>query len=123
LPALFAGLFLPRQAFMFGMIYGAEVCRRAGISMEDYVAQLPLTLKVVHDYFRIFADTVPTERFDDPPASIGTYAAAFRDVVRTFEANGVRHELPSLLEDLAQEGVTAGLSDKHITALTGLLRG
>jgi 3-hydroxyisobutyrate dehydrogenase-like beta-hydroxyacid dehydrogenase len=120
LPAIFAGLFLPRQGFMFGMIYGALVCRKAGISMDDYVAQIPLTLKVVHDYYDVFAATVPSGRFDDPPASIGTYGAAFQDVVDTFAANGARRDLPEMLAGLMQEGVDAGLSDKHVTALTRL---
>jgi 3-hydroxyisobutyrate dehydrogenase-like beta-hydroxyacid dehydrogenase len=120
LPALFAGLFLPRQAFMFGMIYGALVCKKAGISMDDYVAQLPLTLKVVHDYYDVFAQTVPAGRFEDPPASVAAYKAAFQDVVETFEANDVRRDLPMMLDGLMQEAVDAGLSDKHVTALTQL---
>jgi 3-hydroxyisobutyrate dehydrogenase-like beta-hydroxyacid dehydrogenase len=123
LPALFAGLFLPRQAFMFGMIYGALICEKAGISMEDYAAQIPLTLKVTHDYYDIFARTVPTQDFSDPPASIKAYAAAFRDVVETFEAHGVRRELPVLLAELMQQGAVSGLGDQHATALTRLLRG
>jgi len=31
LAALFAALFLPRQGFMFGMIYDALIAERAGI--------------------------------------------------------------------------------------------
>ena len=124
LAALFAGLFLPRQAFMFGMIYGALVCEKAGISMEDYVAQIPLTLKVVHDYYDLFAETVPAGRFDDPPASIGTYAAAFRDVLETFNANGAPSELPALLSGIMSRAAESGLAEKHVTVLTraGLLR-
>lgn len=120
LPAIFAGLFLPRQAFMFGMIYGAVVCRKAGIPMQDYVDLIPLTLKVVHDYYDIFAETVPAEAFDDPPASIGAYKAAFQDVVDTFAVNGARGDMPEMLNRLMQEGVDAGLSDKQVTALTRL---
>ena len=122
LPALFAGLFLPRQGFMFGMIYGALVCEKAGVSMDDYVAQIPLTLKVVHDYFDIFAQTVPSGDFSDPPASVDTYAAAFRDVLETFRANGVSDELPALLSGLMEQAVEAGYGDKQLTSLTQMLR-
>ncbi len=121
LAALFAALFLPRQGFMFGLIYGALLCEKSGISMEEYVRQIPLTVKVVHDYFDVFASTVPTGDFDNPPASVGTYNAAFRDVLDTFKTAGVRHELPELLGNLVQDGVDAGLSDKQVTALIRLM--
>ena len=44
LAAIYASLVLPRQGFMFGMIYGALICLKAGISMDDYVQVLPLTI-------------------------------------------------------------------------------
>ena len=122
LAALFAALFLPRQGFMFGMIYGALVCERVGISMDAYVEQIPLTLAVVHDYYDVFAATVPSGDFSNPPASIGTYLAAFRDVVDTFRDLGVSHELPELLHGLMQRGVDAGLGNEQVTALTKMLR-
>lgn len=123
LAALFASLFLPRQGFMFGLIYGALVCEKAGISMDDYVRQIPLTLKVVHDYYDVFAATVPSGNFSNPPASIGTYLAAFEDTLNTFRNLGVAHELPELLHALVQRGVDAGLAEEQITALTKVLRG
>ena len=122
LAALFAGLFLPRQGFMFGMIYGALICEKAGMTMEQYVEQLPLTLKVVHDYFDVFAISVPSQDFSNPPSSMGTYLAAFEDVLATFKRQGVTHELPELLYGLTKRGVDAGLDNQQITALTKLLR-
>jgi 3-hydroxyisobutyrate dehydrogenase-like beta-hydroxyacid dehydrogenase len=122
LAALFAALFLPRQGFMFGMIYGALICEKAGISMDEYVEQIPLTLKVVHDYYDVFAATVPSGDFSNPPASIGTYLAAFQDALDTFKDSGVAHELPELLHGLMKRGVDAGLANEQITALTKVLR-
>ena len=122
LAALFAALFLPRQGFMFGMIYGALICEKAGISMDEYVGQIPLTLKVVHDYYDVFATTVPSGDFSNPPASIGTYLAAFQDVLDTFKDFDVAHELPELLHGLMKRGVDAGLANEQITALTKILR-
>lgn len=122
LAALFAGLFLPRQAFMFGMIYGALVCEKAGISMEDYVAQIPLTIDVVSDYYDLFAETMTSGDFSDPPSSIATYAAAFQDVVETFRKLDVTSELPELLHGLLKQGIESGLGDKQITALSTLMR-
>ena len=85
---------------MFGMIYGALICEKAGVSMEDYVAQIPLTIKIVQDYYDLFAATVPSGNFDDPPASLGTYHAALQDVVNSCRDLGTADELPRLLRDL-----------------------
>ena len=122
LAAIYASLVLPRQGFMFGMIYGAVLCEKAGVSMDDYVQLLPLTLKIVHDYYDVFAASVPSGNFADPPASMGTYYAAFQDVLNTCRDLGAADELPRLLHDLAKRGIDAGLGDEQMTALTKILR-
>lgn len=122
LAAIYASLFLPRQGFMFGMIYGALICEKAGVSMQDYVDQLPLTIKVVHDYYDVFAASVPAQDFSNPPASLGTYHAAFEDTLNTCTDLGVPAELPELLHALVKRGIDAGLGDEQITALTKIMR-
>ncbi len=121
LAAIYASLFLPRQGFMFGMIYGALICQKAGVSMEAYVEQLPLTIKVVHDYYDVFAASVPSGDYSNPPASLGTYYAAFQDTLNTCRDLGTPDELPRLLHDLVKRGIDAGLEDEQITALTKIL--
>ncbi len=121
LAAIYASLVLPRQGFMFGMIYGALICERAGISMDAYVDVLPLTIRIVDDYYDLFAATVPEGKFGDPPASLGVYHAAFEDVVKTCRALEAPDELPRLLRDLLQRGMDAGLSEQQVTSLTKLL--
>ena len=83
LAILYSALFLPRQGFMFGMIYGALLCKKAGVSMDTYVEQLPLTIKVVHDYYDVFASSVPNKDYSNPQASINTYVAAFADTLNS----------------------------------------
>ncbi|MDX1402193.1 MAG: NAD(P)-binding domain-containing protein [Kiloniellales bacterium] len=122
LAAIYASLFLPRQGFMFGMIYGALICEKAGVSMEAYVEQIPLTIKVVNDYYDVFAASVPKGDFSNPPASMGTYYAAFQDTLNTCRDLGTPEELPRLLHDLVKRGIDAGLADQQITALTRILR-
>jgi 3-hydroxyisobutyrate dehydrogenase-like beta-hydroxyacid dehydrogenase len=119
--ALFAALFTTRQGFMFGMIYGGLVCREAGIPLDLFAEQIPVSLGVLPSYHRYFADTVPGGDFDDPPASMATYAAALDDALGTFKAAGAPAELPQLFSDLAHRGVEAGLQDKALTALVELL--
>jgi hypothetical protein len=76
---------------------------------------------VLPSYYQYFADTVPGANFDDPPASMSTYAAALDDALSTFEAAGAPDELPRLFSELAHRGVDAGLQDKALTALVELL--
>lgn len=122
LAAIYASLFLPRQGFMFGMIYGALICEKAGVSMDAYVEQLPLTIKIVQDYYDVFAASVPSGDFSNPPASLGTYYAAFQDTLNTCRDLGTPEDLPRLLHDLVKRGIDAGLADEQITALTKVLR-
>ena len=58
LAILYSALFLPRQGFMFGMIYGALLCKKAGLPLHTYVEQMPLTIKVWHDFYDVFAASV-----------------------------------------------------------------
>ena len=121
LAILYSALFLPRQGFMFGMIFGALLCKKAGVSMDTYVEQMPLTIKVVHDYYEVFASSVPTDDYSNPQASIDTYVAAFSDTLESFKVNGANDELPRLMSKLVNLGAEAGLGDKQITSLINLL--
>lgn len=121
LAILYSALFLPRQGFMFGMIYGALLCKKAGVSMDAYVEQIPLTIKVVNDYYEVFASSVPSENYENPQASIDTYVAAFKDTLESFHDNDVNDELPMLMSKLVNLGADAGLGDKQVTSLINLL--
>ena len=102
LAILYSALFLPRQGFMFGMIFGALLCKKAGVSMDTYVEQMPLTIKVVHDYYEVFSSSVPGKNYDDPQASIDTYVAAFTDTLESFKDYGANDELPQLMSKTGQ---------------------
>ena len=121
LAILYSALFLPRQGFMFGMIYGALLCKKAGVSMDTYVEQMPLTIKIVHDYYDVFASSVPNDDYSNPQASIDTYVAAFADTLESFKDNGVNDELPRLMAKLVNMGANAGMGEKQITSLINLL--
>jgi 3-hydroxyisobutyrate dehydrogenase-like beta-hydroxyacid dehydrogenase len=120
-PTLFAALFTTRQGFMFGMIYGGLVCKKAGIPLEEFARQIPISMGVLPSYYRYFSDTVAEEIFESPEASMATYAAALDDALATFEALGAASELPKLFSDLAHKGMDAGLTEKSLTAVIGLL--
>ncbi|MEP1207565.1 MAG: NAD(P)-binding domain-containing protein [Rhizobiaceae bacterium] len=121
LAVLFAALFTTRQGFMFGMIYGGLVCQKAGISLETFAGQVPVSMGVLPAYHQYFADTAPSGKFDNPPATMKTYHAALDDALRTFKDVGAPAEMPQLFTDLAQKGLDAGLNDKALTALVELL--
>lgn len=121
LATLFAALFTTRQGFMFGMIYGALVCRKAGLPLDVFAKLIPITMGVLPNYHQYFADTAPTGNFDNPPATMTTYAAALDDVLKTFDEVGAANEMPKLFSDLAHKGVDAGLQEKALTALVELM--
>jgi 3-hydroxyisobutyrate dehydrogenase-like beta-hydroxyacid dehydrogenase len=121
IPGLFAAMFTARQGFMFGLIYGAVVCRRAGLPMEAFAAQVPVTLAMAGNYADLFVRTVPSRDYDNAGATVAVYLAALDDVMATFEATGATDAFPRLMRDLAQRGVDAGYAAKELTSLVEML--
>lgn len=117
LAALFAALFTTRQGFMFGMIYGALVCQKAGVPLQVYSDQIPVTMGMMKNYYKVFADTVPSGNFDNAEATMATYYAALDDALRTFQSTDTPCELPKLMCDKTKAAMNDGLSDKQLTAL------
>ncbi len=117
LAALFAGLFTVRQGFMFGMIYGALVCQKAGISMQVFSDQLPATIKLVGDYHDLFARTVPCEDYDNAEASLKVYAMAQEEALRTFLALDAPSEFIQLMYDRTKSAWDDGQGDRQLTSL------
>lgn len=121
IPGLFAAMFTARQGFMFGLIYGGAVCRKAGLPMEAFAAQVPVTLGMAGNYADLFMRTVPDRDYDNPGATTAVYLAALDDVMATFEATGTTDAFPRLMRDLAKRGVDEGFAKKELTALVEML--
>lgn len=117
LAALFAGLFTVRQGFMFGMIYGALVCQRAGIPMQVYADQLPATIKLVNDYHDLFARTVPFEDYDSAEASLKVYAMAQEDALKTYLSLNAPADFIQLMHDRTKTAWDDGHGDRQLTSL------
>jgi 3-hydroxyisobutyrate dehydrogenase-like beta-hydroxyacid dehydrogenase len=121
LAALFAGLFTVRQGFMWGMIYGALACRKAGIPLRAFSDLVPISMRMMKPYYEHFAATAPDGTYDDPPATMQTCAAALEDVLASFETLGARDDLPRLFVEMARRGMDEGLGDKALTAVIDVL--
>lgn len=121
LAALFAGLFTVRQGFMWGMIYGALACRKAGISVQAFSDLVPISMGMMKPYHDYFATTAPGKNYDNPPATMATYGAALEDVLASFESLGARDDLPRLFVEMTRRGMEEGLGDKALTAVIDVL--
>ena len=122
LAALFAALFLPRQGFMFGMIYGALIAERAGISPEAYFRQVPTSQKVVGDYVQVATETITSGDFSNRGASLKVYEAAIKDMMVTFDQLGVPADFPKLMHSLVEQGIAAGQVDEELPSLIKIFR-
>lgn len=121
LAALFAGLFTVRQGFMWGMIYGALAAKKAGIPLQTFSDLVPISMGMMKPYYDYFAATAPEAKYDDPPATLRTYAAALEDVLASFETLGARDDLPRLFVEMARRGMEEGLADKALTSVIDVL--
>ena len=123
IPGLFAAMFTARQGFMFGLIYGGAVCRKAGLPMDVFAAQVPVTLGMAGNYADLFMRTAPTQDYDDPGATVAVYLAALDDVLSTFEGTGTTDAFPRLMRDLVKRAVDEGYEKQELTALVEMLAG
>ena len=121
IPGLFAAMFTARQGFMFGLLYGGAVCRKAGLSIDVFAAQIPVTLGMAGNYADLFMRTVPKQDYDDPGATVAVYLAALDDVMATFEATGTEDDFPRLMRDVTKRGIDEGYATKELTALVEML--
>lgn len=121
IPGLFAAMFTARQAWMFGLIYGGAVCKKAGLPVQAFVDQVPVTFGMAANYSKLFADTVPTGDYDDAGATVQVYLNALEDVMATFTSTGTTDALPRLMRDLTQQAVDQGLEQKELTSLVEML--
>ena len=116
LAALFAGLFTVRQGFLFGMIYGALACQKAKIPVEVFSNQIPASLKLVNDYYGLFASTVPEEDHDKPEASMNVYAMAQEDALKTFQSLDAPAEFIQIVHERTKAACDDGYGEKQLTA-------
>lgn len=121
LAALFAALYTARQGFMWGMIYGALACKKAGIPLQKFSDLVPISMGMLKPYHDYFAATAPNGSYDNPPATMKTYADSFEDVLATFTTLGARDELPRLFVDMTHKGLAEGLGEKALTAVIDIL--
>jgi 3-hydroxyisobutyrate dehydrogenase-like beta-hydroxyacid dehydrogenase len=121
IPGLFAAMFTARQGFMFGMMYGAAVCRNSGVPIEAFAKQLPLTLKAAGLYADTFQRTVPAQNYDSAEATLETYLAALNGIIATYEETETTDDFPRLMRDLTQRGFDEGYSAKDLTVLVEML--
>lgn len=117
IPALFAAMFTARQGFMFGLIYGGALARRAGLDMQVFADQIGITHGVAGNYGKVFAKTVIPQDYDNAEATMSVYKLALADVLATFEETGTRDDFVRLMHDLTAKADADGLSDQQLTAL------
>lgn len=122
LAALFAGLFLARQGFMFGLIYGALTAERAGISAEAFFGQVGTTLRQAGEYARVAQETICSGDYTNQGAPLNVYEAAIKDMVNTMRQLGVPTDLPDLIYRNVVDGIEAGQGDEELPSLIKLFR-
>lgn len=122
LATIFAALFLPRQGYMFGMVYGALLCEKSGVPLEAYVNLLPQLDPLLKDYLEVVRNSIPKGDFSNPPASLDTIGAAYRDALAPFRALDVSRELPELMARIVDASIEAGHGAEQMTAIIKTLR-
>lgn len=120
-PALFAAMFTARQGFKFGLMFGGALCLRAGIPMQAFVDQLPVTFTMLEQYAQNFTDTVVGKNYDNAQATVDAHVDSYTDIVSTFDSTGTQADLPRMMVDLAKAASAKGWGTREITVLVEYL--
>jgi 3-hydroxyisobutyrate dehydrogenase-like beta-hydroxyacid dehydrogenase len=117
-----AALGSARLGFMFGMIDGALMCEKLGVPADVYLEMLPSTFPLMADYVDLASRTIPTEQFENPSATLATYADAVNDISKGFEEAGINAAFFEFIGAQLQRGIDAGLGDQELTSIIKILR-
>ena len=91
--------------------------------MKVFSDQIPASLKLVNDYYDLFARTVPAEDYDNAEASLKVYALAQDDALKTYRSLDAPDEFIQLMHKRTRTAWDDGLGDKQLTALVRHMSG
>lgn len=122
LATMFSALFIPRQAYFFGMVYGALLFEKSRLPVQAYLDMLPQLNPILEDYLEVVQESISTNDYTNPQASLETIRAAYRDALAPFESVGASDEIPRLMAKIVEDAVEAGYGGEKMTAVIKLLR-
>lgn len=122
LATMFSALFIPRQAYFFGMVYGALLFEKSGLPVNAYLDMLPQLNPILEDYLEVVQESISTDDYANPQASLETIKSAYGDALASFASAGASDEIPQLMARIVEDAVEAGYGDEKMTAVIKLLR-
>jgi len=90
--------------------------------VQAYLDILPQLNPVLEDYMEVVQESISTNDYTNPQASLETIRAAYRDALAPFESVGASDEIPRLMAKIVEDAVEAGYGGEKMTAIIKLLR-
>jgi len=122
LSIMFSALFVSRQGYLFGMVYGALLFEKAGLPVQPYLDMLPQLNPVLEDYVEVVRNSVGSETYSNPQASLETIHDAFKDALAPYKTLDIERDFPELMSKIVAKANSAGYGDEQMTAILKVLR-
>jgi 3-hydroxyisobutyrate dehydrogenase-like beta-hydroxyacid dehydrogenase len=122
LATMFSALFISRQGYLFGMVYGALLFEKAGLPIQAYLDMLPQLNPLLQDYLDVVRTSVGSDNYSNPQASLETIRGAFDDALAPYKALNTRHDFPELMAEIVDQAIAAGFGGEQMTAILKVLR-
>ena len=122
LSIMFSALFVSRQGYLFGMVYGALLFEKSGLPVQSYLDMLPQLNPVLDDYLEVVRKSIGSETYSNPQASLETIHDAFKDALDPYKALDIERDFPDLMSKIVARAISAGYGDEQMTAILKVLR-
>ena len=106
-----------RLGLFLGLAHGVSVCEAERVDVGLYASMFP-----EGDRSRIFAEVVRDDAYENPPASLSIWCAAFRRILDHAQEGGISPEIPDFAAGLFERATAAGYGKEDVAALIKVLR-
>lgn len=107
---------------IFGVMNGAALCEATGISIKQFIDITKYRLPLDFDTISESALKCQDDSFEEPEASLNTWAATLGPMVETLEDSGYNPEIPTFMKSVLHRVIDQGLGEQDIGALIKVLR-
>jgi len=104
------------------LIHGAAICESEGVEIEQLVSMVNSRLPIRGELNSEIAEKIRTQIYENPEASLGTWAGVARHLVKISNENHLANDVPIFVSQILERAVASGLGDREIASLIKTIR-
>lgn len=107
---------------ILGCIHGARICESEGLPVDSFGSMLANFSSVLAGEAKHIGETIHAGAYENPQASLKTYAAAAERLAQQAREGEINSEFPIFATRLFGKGMAAGYQTEEVASLVKVLR-